>query len=82
MENYIEYAPIIVIVLLFLLQQKIFVTPEQIEKKHREILEDVSNKFVQLPAYLGFREQVLEDLHDVKAGINDLKEAVIKKEIP
>lgn len=80
MDKFIDYAPIIVVVLLFLLQQKIFVTPEQLEKKHREILEDVSNKFVQLPAYLGFREQVLEDLRDVKAGINDLKEAVIKKE--
>lgn len=79
-DKFIEYAPIIVIVLLFFLQQKIFVTPEQLEKKHREILEDVSNKFVQLPAYLGFREQVLADLKDVKIGINELKEAVIKHE--
>lgn len=78
MDKYIEYAPVIVIIFLFLLQQRIFVTPEQLEKKHREILEDVTKQFVQLPAYLGFREQVLSELKDVKQGIDDLKNALIK----
>ena len=38
MENLIEYSPIIVVILMFFIQQKIFVTPEQLEKKHREIM--------------------------------------------
>ncbi len=46
MENLIEYSPIIVVVLIFFIQQKIFVTPEQLEKKHREIIEEIEEKFV------------------------------------
>lgn len=49
MENsqlIIEYAPIILVVIAFIIQQRIVVTPEQLEKKHREILEDVEAKYV------------------------------------
>ena len=39
MEKIIEYSPIIIVVLMFFVQQRIFVTPEQLEKKQREIIE-------------------------------------------
>ncbi len=74
MNKIIEYAPIILVVLMFMLQHKIVITPEQLEKKHREILEDIEEKFVSLPAYLGFREQVLNELKRVNDGINDIKD--------
>ena len=47
MDNklFLEYAPIILIVVVFLIQQKLVVTPEQLEKKHREILEDADKKY-------------------------------------
>ena len=48
MENLNEiagYAPIIIVVLMFFVQYRIFVTPEQLEKKHREILEDISKNY-------------------------------------
>ena len=46
MENkIIEYAPIVIVLLSFIWQYKIFVTPEQLEKKHREILEDCERKY-------------------------------------
>ena len=32
MDKFIEYSPIIIVVLMFFVQQKIFVTPEQLEK--------------------------------------------------
>ena len=37
LENIITYSPLIVVVTVFYLQQKIFVTPADLEKKHREI---------------------------------------------
>ena len=46
MDKIIEYSPIIIVVLMFFVQQKIFVTPEQLEKKHREIVEEIEEKFV------------------------------------
>jgi len=44
-EKIIEFAPIAVVLLGFVWQFKIFVTPEQLERKHREILEDCEKKY-------------------------------------
>ncbi|MBE7705886.1 MAG: hypothetical protein E7Z91_01385 [Cyanobacteria bacterium SIG30] len=74
MNKFIEYAPFIIVVVVFILQQKIVITPEQLEKKHREILEDIEKKFVSMPAYLGFRDQVLSEFERVNKGINDIKD--------
>lgn len=60
MENFIEYSPIIVVVLIFFIQQRIFVTPEQLEKKHREIMEEIEEKFVSLNSFKDLKEQFSE----------------------
>lgn len=73
MENILAYAPILIVVLMFFIQYRIFATPEQLEKKHREILDDVSSKYVQYPAYKEFKGQVVTELEDVKKGINEIK---------
>ena len=78
LDKFIEYAPIILVVLMFIFQHKIVITPEQLEKKHREILEDIEEKFVSMPAYMGFREQVLNELKRVNDGINDIKDFLLK----
>ncbi len=60
MEHFIEYSPIIVVVLIFFIQQRIFVTPEQLEKKHREIIEEIEEKFVSLNSFKDLKEQFSE----------------------
>lgn len=45
MEKFIEYSPVIIVIIMYLIQQRIVVTPEQLEKKHREILDDVDDKY-------------------------------------
>lgn len=60
MEHFIEYSPIIVVVLIFFIQQRIFVTPEQLEKKHREIMEEIEEKFVSLNSFKDLKEQFSE----------------------
>lgn len=84
---FVEYAPILIVVIIFLFQQKLIITPEQLEKKHREILFDLDLRFkelpklyVTLPAYLSFREQVLDDLKEVKEGIDYIKNLLIHKD--
>ncbi len=62
-ETLTEYAPIIVVVAMFLIQQRIIVTPEQLERKHREILADVERKYAQ--------QQNVSDLKEQIADIND-----------
>lgn len=61
MENFdklVEFAPVIVVILCFIWQNNLFVKPEQLEKKHREILEDTERKFVTWSAFNSFKEQV------------------------
>lgn len=68
MENLlIQYSPIVIVLMMFLIQHRIFVTPEQLEKKHREILEDVETHFVSLHSY-----------NDLKEGVADMKEKIDK----
>ena len=41
----LEYAPLILVILIFVWQYKVFVTPEQLERKHREIIDDIASKY-------------------------------------
>lgn len=84
MENkLIEYAPIVIVILLFMWQNNVFVRPEQLEKKHREILEDIDRnsrgKYVELNAYKEFQSHVLKGIEDANTGINELKEFLMGK---
>ncbi len=60
MDKIIEYSPIIIVVLMFFVQQKIFVTPEQLEKKHREIVEEIEEKFVTIHSFVDLKDQFSE----------------------
>ena len=60
MEKFIEYSPIIIVVLMFIIQQHIFVTPEQLEKKHREIVEEIEETFVSINSFVSLKEQFKE----------------------
>jgi hypothetical protein len=60
MDNFVYYAPVIIVVLVFLIQQRIVVTPEELEKKHREILKDIETRFVTLNSYEDLKNQFSE----------------------
>lgn len=73
MEKFIEYSPIIIVVLVFFVQQKIFVTPEQLEKKHREILDEMEEKFVSIISFRDLKDQFSE----VKEKIDKMYDLLI-----
>ena len=60
MDSLLHYSPIIVAVMIFLIQQRIVVTPEQLEKKHRVIIEDIEEKFVSIHSFNDLKEQFSE----------------------
>lgn len=60
MENFVTYAPIIVVVLVFLIQERIVVTPEQLEKKHREILTEIEKRFTPINSFEDLKGQFAE----------------------
>lgn len=67
MEQFIYYAPVIVVVLVFLVHERIVVTPEQLEKKHREIIKDVEKRYA-----------TLNSLEDLKEQFCDMKDKIDK----
>ena len=74
MEKFIEYAPIIIVIILFLIQNRMVVTPEQLEKKHREILEDVSKKYATQSIVNELRSQIHEMVDKIDKIYNILLE--------
>ena len=64
----IPYAPVIVAVVVFLIQSSIFTTPAQLERKHREILDDCEKKFASKIAY----EELKEDFKYVKEKLDKI----------
>ena len=75
MEKIIEYAPIIVVILLFLIQNRMVVTPEQLEKKHREILDDVSKKY----ATQSIVNELKSQIHDMADKVDKIYNILIKQ---
>ncbi len=73
MQTFLDFSPVIVVVLVFLIQQKIVVTPEQLEKKHREILRDVENRFVTQKSHEDLRLQFSE----IKEKIDKIYDCLI-----
>lgn len=64
-EQLESYAPYIVILLMFLWQNNVFVRPEQLEKKHREILESIKDKYVEVNAYKEFQNHIYSKLDEI-----------------
>lgn len=44
MEQFLQYSPIVIVVIAYMVQNKIFVKPEDLEKKHKIITEEVDKK--------------------------------------
>ena len=57
MEDFVQYSPILIVIFMFFIQHKIFVTPEQLEKKHREIIEEIEEKFVSINSFIELKDQ-------------------------
>jgi len=66
-EIFMEYSPVIVLLLLYFMQFKIFVTPADLEKKHRQILFEAEKRFA--PA---------NSVQDLKEQIGEIKEKIDK----
>lgn len=78
-EQLESYAPYIVILLMFLWQNNVFVRPEQLEKKHREILEGIKDKYVEINAYKEFQNHIYSKLDELTGSIDDLKELLMHR---
>ena len=78
LDKFIEFAPIIVVVLGFIWQNNIFVKPEQLEKKHREILEDTEKKFVTWSAFNATFNALKEQMNKIELNVTEIRNHIIE----
>lgn len=78
-DKVIEFAPYILVILMFFFQNKVFVRPADLEKKHREILNDVKRDFVELNAYKEFQSHVYSKMDEMNHSLNEIKGAVMQR---
>lgn len=70
----IEFAPVIIIIFMFFVQNRLFVTPEQLEKRHRDILHEIETRYAPLFTVNELKEQFSE----IKVKIDKIYEYFIK----
>lgn len=72
----LQWGPLVLMVVMFIVQNHIFVTPVELEKKHREILKDVERKYVSIYSFNSLKDQFSE----IKTVVNKIYDLLIKKE--
>ena len=68
-----KYAPLIFVVVATCIQYNLFVTPEKLEIKHREILQDVSQTYVTKSQYDDLKDQ----LKDVQRKVDEMYRVIV-----
>jgi len=76
MNEYISFAAVIIAVVGFCLQFGMFVRPVELEKKHREILEESYKKFASIDTV----EDIKREFRDIKCKIDQIYEMLLKRE--
>lgn len=75
MEKFLEYAPLILVIIMFCINYKIFVNPVDLEKKHREILEDIDKKY----ATKTIVDELKSQIHDMADKVDKIYNILIKQ---
>ena len=70
-----KYAPIAAISIAVLFQYNIFVTPEQLEQKHREILTEISQVYITKSEFGNLKEQ----LSDINKKVDKIYDTLINE---
>ena len=79
MLKFIEYAPVIIVVMGFFIAYKIFVTPQQLSNLKSELIEYISDHYVSDKTYRENHRNLQEQLSLIHQDINDVKNLLIKK---
>lgn len=77
MEKLIEYAPIILVLIVFFIQYKIFVTPDQMTALKSKLVEYMSEHYVSEKTYHDNNISLENRIDRIGKDINDVKTLLI-----
>jgi septation ring formation regulator EzrA len=78
MDKFIEYAPIIIVILGFFSAYKIFVTPVQMEKELSEFEHRLEKKFVLKETHNLAIAEIKSDIEEIKDKINRIYDKLMQ----
>lgn len=74
-DTLIKYSPVACVVIASIFQWNLFVTPEKLEIKHREIMRDVAESYTTKEQYNDLKTQ----LADMQKKIDKIYDIVVRK---
>lgn len=74
-DLFIKFSPIILVVIATIFQYNLFVTPERLEIKHREIMQEVAQSYSTKEQYTDLKAQ----LADMQKKIDKIYDIVTRK---
>ncbi len=78
MKDFINYAPYILIVIAFLTQYKIFVTPSQLTDYFTNFEEKIDKKFVHKEVYNLAITELKSDIVEIKEKIDKMYDKIMR----
>lgn len=73
-DKFVEYAPIIIVVLMFLFRNKFFVTPKELSDMKEAILNTVKEDYATKELVQFIREEISEMKQDLRNEIAEMKQ--------
>ena len=70
MGKFFEYAPLLLVVFMFFIQHKIFVTPAQMTKEFMDFETHLERKYVQKETYNIAIDEMKQDIAEIKEKID------------
>lgn len=77
MDKIIEYAPIILVLIVFFIQYRIFVTPEQITAMKSNLIEYMAEHYVSEKTYRDNNISLENRIDRIDKNVNDVKTLLI-----
>lgn len=76
-NEFIKYAPIILVVLIFLLKNQFFITPLQLQKKLKEFSDEIEKKYVTRRECVEHKGNTEKRLDEIIRSVNEIKNYLI-----
>ncbi len=77
MDKIIEYAPIILVIIIFFVQYKIFVTPAQLSAVKSDLIEYIAEHYVSEKTYRDNNISLENRIDRIDKNVNDVKTLLI-----
>ena len=79
MNHYEIFAPYIIMVIVFAIQYKIFMTPADFQKEKANFIEYIATNYVSDKTYRDNHKDLQKQLSQIHQDINDVKKILIER---